>query len=146
MLAFWTGPDAARVDALFRSSGLMRPKWDTRRKGSTYGADTVAKAIASTAEFYSWDAPPVATIGSPAPPRPTTPPWPTAMDPAAYHGLAGRFVRALEPATEADPAALLVQFLVGVGNAVGRTAHAVVEGDRHYCNEFAVLVGKAFGR
>jgi putative DNA primase/helicase len=27
-LAFWTGGDAARVDALFRSSGLMRDKWE----------------------------------------------------------------------------------------------------------------------
>ncbi len=28
LLAFWAGGDAARVDALFRSSGLMRAKWD----------------------------------------------------------------------------------------------------------------------
>ncbi len=75
--------------------------------------------------------------------RMTAPPWPDALDREAFHGLTGKFVAALEPATEADPAALLVQFLVGVGNAVGRTAHAVVEGDRHYCNEFAVLVGRS---
>jgi hypothetical protein len=73
----------------------------------------------------------------------TAPPWPDALDHEALHGLTGTFVGALEPATEADPAALLVQFLVGVGNAIGRTAHAVVEGDRHYCNEFAVLVGRS---
>jgi hypothetical protein len=73
----------------------------------------------------------------------TTQPWPDALASEALYGVAGRFVRALEPATEADPAALLVQFLVGVGNAIGRTAHAVVESDRHYCNEFAVLVGRS---
>ena len=28
MLAFWTGPDPARVDALFRDSALYRDKWD----------------------------------------------------------------------------------------------------------------------
>src|SRR5829696_6313724 len=28
MLAFWTGGDAARVDSLFRQSGLYREKWD----------------------------------------------------------------------------------------------------------------------
>jgi hypothetical protein len=27
-LAFWTGRDPARIDALFRQSGLMRPKWE----------------------------------------------------------------------------------------------------------------------
>lgn len=28
LLAFWTGPDSARVDALFRQSARMRPKWE----------------------------------------------------------------------------------------------------------------------
>src|SRR5690606_39124798 len=30
MLAFWTGRDAARIDRIFRQSGLMRPKWDSK--------------------------------------------------------------------------------------------------------------------
>ena len=38
--------------------------------------------------------------------------------------------------------ALLTQFLLAVGNVVGRHAHAVVESDKHYLNEFAVLVGR----
>lgn len=76
----------------------------------------------------------------PAPPP--EPEWP-ALDPAAYHGLAGRFVAAVEPASESDPVALLVQFLVAVGNAIGRTAHAVAEADRHYLTEYAVLVGQS---
>jgi hypothetical protein len=37
--------------------------------------------------------------------------------------------------------ALLVQFLVAVGCACGRGAHYQVEADRHYPNEFCVLVG-----
>ncbi len=45
-LAFWTGPDPARIDALFRRSGLMRPKnWDERRGESTYGAQTIERAL-----------------------------------------------------------------------------------------------------
>lgn len=44
-LAWWTGGDGARVDALFRRSGLMREKWDARRGASTYGALTIARAI-----------------------------------------------------------------------------------------------------
>lgn len=45
LLAFWTGGDAARMDRLFRSSGLYRPKWDTRRGEQTYGQRTIAMAL-----------------------------------------------------------------------------------------------------
>lgn len=41
-LAYWTNGDAARIDKLFRSSGLMRDKWDRKTGGSTYGANTIA--------------------------------------------------------------------------------------------------------
>jgi hypothetical protein len=60
----------------------------------------------------------------------------------AYHGLAGELVRAIEPHSEADPVALLVQFLVGFGATLGRTSHFRAESDTHYLNEFGVLVGK----
>jgi hypothetical protein len=52
-LAFWTGPDPARIDRLFRQSGLMRPKWDRSTAGSTYGAITIEKAISQTTEIYT---------------------------------------------------------------------------------------------
>ncbi|MFQ7644172.1 hypothetical protein, partial [Ruthenibacterium lactatiformans] len=32
-LAWWTNCDAARVDRLFRQSGLMREKWDRQQSG-----------------------------------------------------------------------------------------------------------------
>jgi putative DNA primase/helicase len=48
LLAFWTGGDAARVDALFRSSGLMRSKWDEPRGTQTYGERTITVALART--------------------------------------------------------------------------------------------------
>lgn len=74
---------------------------------------------------------------------PTAPPrWPE-LAPEARHGLAGRFVAAIEPHTEADPVALLIQFLIFFGNVIGRTAHFSVEADRHYLNLFAVLVGES---
>jgi primase-polymerase (primpol)-like protein len=53
LLAFWTGGDASAVDRLFRQSGLMRDKWDTRRGETTYGAATVATAVANCKEVYS---------------------------------------------------------------------------------------------
>jgi len=53
-LAFWTGRDAARMDRLFRGSGLMRAKWDVRHfaTGETYGQHTIAVAIAGCANVY----------------------------------------------------------------------------------------------
>ncbi|HLH23488.1 MAG TPA: hypothetical protein VK066_13280 [Chloroflexota bacterium] len=68
-------------------------------------------------------------------------PWPTPLAEAAYHGLAGEFVRTVEPHTEADPAALLLQFLVCVGNVVGRGPHFRVEADEHHLNLFVGIVG-----
>ena len=51
-LAFWCAGDAARMDGIFRSSGLMRDKWDSRRGGTTYGAQTIERAISGATEFY----------------------------------------------------------------------------------------------
>jgi hypothetical protein len=48
MLTFWVGSDHKRIDRLFRQSGLMRPKWDEARKDSTWGADRIRKAIATS--------------------------------------------------------------------------------------------------
>jgi Protein of unknown function (DUF3987) len=67
--------------------------------------------------------------------------WPELLEEPAFHGLAGEIVRTIEPHTEADPAALLIQFLVGYGNLVGRIAHTTAEADRHGCNIFAAIVG-----
>jgi hypothetical protein len=45
------------------------------------------------------------------------------------------------PQTEADPAALLIQFLAAFGNAINRRAHAVADGSCHALNIFATIVG-----
>ncbi len=58
-----------------------------------------------------------------------------------FHGLAGDFVRFIEPHTEADKMALLIQFLTYFGNIIGRFAYFQVEGDKHFTNLFCVLVG-----
>lgn len=52
-LAFWTGKDPAQMDRIFRSSGLMRPKWEERRGTNTYGEITIAKACISCTEVYN---------------------------------------------------------------------------------------------
>lgn len=53
MLAFWTGPDADRIDRIFRQSGLMRVKWDESRGASSYGARTIAAVLATARDYYS---------------------------------------------------------------------------------------------
>jgi hypothetical protein len=71
-----------------------------------------------------------------------TPSWPDPPASEAFYGLPGRIVNVISPASEADRAALLLQVLITFGNAIGRSAHFVVEADTHYPNEFVVLVGR----
>jgi hypothetical protein len=68
------------------------------------------------------------------------PAWPT-LDEAGYYGLAGDVVKTIGPHSEADPNAILIQFLVAIGNAIGRGPHYKIEGDFHYTKLFCVLVG-----
>jgi hypothetical protein len=86
-------------------------------------------------------------IGSlkPAPAVPEPRAWPEPPAEEAFHGLAGRIVKAVAPASEASPIALLIQVLLLFGNAIGRLPHFVVESTRHGCNEFVILVGRTSG-
>jgi hypothetical protein len=71
----------------------------------------------------------------------SVPSWPQRPGSEAFQGLAGEIVSMIEPHSEADPVALLSQFLVGFGNVIGRSAYFPVEADKHFTNLFAVLVG-----
>ncbi len=73
-----------------------------------------------------------ASFGSFVPPR---------LSEAALYGLPREFLEIVGPHTEADPAALLVQFLVAFGSCAGRNTWFSVEADKHYLNLFALLVG-----
>ena len=68
--------------------------------------------------------------------------WPEPIGDEGFHGLAGEFVRLVEPHSEADPAALLVQFLVIAGNVIGRGPHFVAEADEHHLSLYVTLVGR----
>jgi hypothetical protein len=72
---------------------------------------------------------------------PTPPPWPE-LEPEALHGLAGEVVSKIEPHTEADTAALLVDFLACFGSAAGSEAHAAAEGAEHPARIWPVTVGR----
>lgn len=64
LLAFWFAADKARMDRVFRASGLMRPKWDQRRGAKTYGDATLDRAVADCQEVYT--PPPQTADGGPA--------------------------------------------------------------------------------
>jgi Protein of unknown function (DUF3987) len=66
---------------------------------------------------------------------------PEPLDESALHGPAGEFVKIVEPHTEADVVALLIQFLVAVGNIFGSGVYRIADGASHHLNLFAVLVG-----
>ena len=60
----------------------------------------------------------------------------------AFHGVAGEFVRAVMPFTEADPWAVLVSFLAAFGSVVGPSPHDSISGSRHTARIWPVLVGQ----
>jgi hypothetical protein len=68
--------------------------------------------------------------------------WPGSIAKEAYHGIAGEVVQMIEPHSEADPAALLIQLLACFGSVIGRAAHFRAEADRHFTNLFTVIVGE----
>ncbi len=67
--------------------------------------------------------------------------WPT-IDGAAFYGLPGQVVHALEEHTEADPVAILVSYLTFFGAVVGRAPHASADGAEHPGRLFVVIVGE----
>ena len=68
--------------------------------------------------------------------------WPQPLATDAYHGLLGEIVATIEPHTESDAVAILIQTLVAFGNVLNRRPHFLVEADPHALNLYAVLVGK----
>jgi 3-oxoacyl-(acyl-carrier-protein) synthase len=67
--------------------------------------------------------------------------WPTHPDEAAFAGFAGEAVDMIDPHTEADRVAVLGQFIVMFGNAVGTGPHVMVGATRHGANEYLALAG-----
>lgn len=75
-------------------------------------------------------------------PEPQSPDELVPLGDRAFHGLAGRIIREIEPHSEADPAAILAQLLAAFGNAVGRGPGFRVEANRHHANLFVGIVGE----
>ena len=75
-LAFYT-KDSAQIDRLFRTSGLMRPKWDELHGAETYGETTIAKALSKVTKHYKPKAKRKKKASRPEAPAPTKPELPS---------------------------------------------------------------------
>ena len=52
ILCFWCGCVDGQIDRIFRTSGLMRDKWDRATSDRTYGAITIRNAILDYEKIY----------------------------------------------------------------------------------------------
>jgi hypothetical protein len=69
------------------------------------------------------------------------PKWPGPPGEAAFRGLAGEVVRLIAPNSEADKVGILLQFLIGFGNAIGPGPSVLADGHHHHANLYGVTVG-----
>jgi bifunctional DNA primase/polymerase-like protein/primase-like protein/uncharacterized protein DUF3987 len=144
-------PAGMRNDTLTRLAGSMRRpgmsedailaalREENRARCTPPLDDDEVKTIAHSVARYKPAAD--ATTDPPAAPLVKRSTWPTRPADAIFYGLAGDVVRTLSPHSEAHPMALLGQFLVAFGSAIGRGPGLQVEGDFHATNEYLVLVG-----
>jgi hypothetical protein len=112
------------VDIPAASSAEKQGPDDFLASGGT--VEELLKHVREYSDFDSWD---------------RVEDWPNLENEALY-GLAGTIVKTIEPNTESDSVAILMEFLSRFGNLIGRGAHFEVEGDRHYLKIFHVSVGE----
>jgi hypothetical protein len=168
ILVFWCGRDTERVDRLFRRSKLYRDKWNEKRGETTYGAITIAAGMALVTEFYEPGVPLIAAsdrrsqastdvsaaeqsgqapaIGSqdnePELHPLDDPTYPAPPPPTILYGPLGEFIQVIDPTTEADQYATLLESIVVIGSIIGRKAHFMIDQTAHYPNLFTVVVGR----
>lgn len=118
---------------IHRAEGLstVRAGIEAARQPDAEPSGETDAPIGADAGEQSTDAP-----GDPAP-------WPEPLAKEAYHGIIGEIVDLIEPQTEADPAAILLQILIAFGTSVGRGPHVRVEGDEHHAALYAVITGES---
>ena len=86
---------------------------------------------------FDWEEPEDHTASS----HPTGSTWPQPLAEEAYYGLVGDLVRAIEPHSEADPAAILAHVVTGLGALLGPHVHAMAGDAPHPPRLNAVVVG-----
>jgi len=68
--------------------------------------------------------------------------WPDPINDIAYQGLVGELVKTIEPHTESDPVAILIQAMTAFGNLIGSKPHWIAEADIHPLKIYSVIVGE----
>jgi hypothetical protein len=157
--SFATGTPGARIPQGKRNATLASLGGTMRAKGIT--EDAIRAAL--LAENAARCDPPLgeadvariaASVARYAPAEPDTPivfgkdktpaaEWPPDAAPAAFYGLLGDVVRAVEPYTEADPHGVLTGLAAGFGNAAGDGPHCFAGEDRHTPRIFGLTVGES---
>lgn len=133
MLAFWCGGDAARIDQLFRQSGLMRDKWDEQHGKRTYGEMTIEKTLNGTAG--------AATSEEPRPLRRPLPPAP--LYPVEALGMLAEPAQRLHEVIRAPLALCCQSVLAAATLAVQPFADVTIDGRSYPLSENFVTVGES---
>jgi len=133
--------DVTEVQLLELASGLTLHQVSradaehaVRRMATLNGLDP-SRALDSLNQFYD---PPARVEWS----GPADSDWPHPPALEAYQGPLGAIALAIAPHTEADPAGILVQLLVGFGNLIGKAPAFMVGKTTHSTKENACIVGE----
>ncbi len=146
LLAGWHAGDGDSKDAVRDIKGIVKDTAQKLESGkSVVGGRKLEGMIPGLVKvlekWWGWDRDqPYETVSYPTPPREEAV-WPQLSE-KVYCGLVGDIVGVIEPESEADPVALLVNLIVAFGNAIGRGAYLRVGADIHYAKIFAALVGE----
>jgi hypothetical protein len=60
----------------------------------------------------------------------------------AFYGIGGQITHIIDPHTEADPVAILIQLLIAAGCAIGHQPYFAVGATQHFANLHTCLVGR----
>lgn len=120
-LSYWLKNDFGAIDAAFRKSALMRDKWDSKRGASTYGAQTIDKAIEGTEERAAIQAETSAKNGGVVFNETNENMEPDVLNfpPAVLKGVAGKFARLYANHLEAPAHFFFMCFLTCLGSVLG---------------------------
>lgn len=149
--AIFEGIEEGRRDQeIYRYACRLRSQGMSRREAELLVLDAAARckppfpneeALRKVQQAWKHSAPEFAEVSSAEDDHePDILQWPILPDEALY-GLAGDFVRLATRNSEADPAAVLITFLVRFCAEVGNGPFLMVGDSKHYARLFAAIVG-----
>ena len=94
---------------------------------------------ADTSEVCANSEPTLISHTSPSSQEPQTP----QLSDLALYGPIGNIVQRISPLTEAHPAPILLELLIGVGSMIGKNPFFTVQNSKQHTNLFAVVTGES---